>query len=421
MRARKLIASILIIFTSSTLPGCYDKTELEEGGYAVAIGLDKGEGKNIKTTFQIPNPKVAGGGRGGGGESSGEPKSEIITISTPGIITARDLASASSTRRISLAHAKVVIVGEEFARDDRFFQYLEASLREQDMRRSMTIIVSRENAEDFIRNNNPILESKIQKYYEFMSRRWRDTGIVPPYANINKFMQRTEGNAGLFLAIYASAKQYVKKKGADEGDYLPGQIDKTGGNTVEMIGAAVFKNGKMIGRLTGNETRLVSFLRKEPETKSMLVTFTDPLDDQYRLAMRIFREKKTKINIDLQQDKPNIQVTVPLKMDILAIPSFIDYAVDMDKQEYLKTYLENYLEKISMQLVEKTQKEYKEEPFLWELDARRKFFTYDEYDKYDWSKHYEEADIDIKYDIKLRNFGKMRNPLKRPRKNEEAE
>jgi hypothetical protein len=221
-----------LIFT-----GCWDKTEIEDEGYVSAIGIDKGSGRNLRITFQITNPKVVGAG--GSSTSSGEIKSEIVTIDATSILTARDLLTVTSTRRITLSHAKVVIAGEEFARNENFFRYIESSLRDKEMRRIMTLMVSKENAEEFIKNNNPLLEDRMQKFYEFMSRRWKETGYVPPFSNLNRFMQRTESGESLFLATYASTKERSTKKGADEGAYFPGQIEKEGGNPAEMIGCSV--------------------------------------------------------------------------------------------------------------------------------------------------------------------------------------
>jgi spore germination protein KC len=420
MRKKKIGIFVLLIFISINLTGCWDMIELEEQGYVAAIGVDKGRGRNVRITFQIINHRAISSR---GGQSSGESRQKSINISieAPGILSASELLGASFTRRIALSHTKVIVVGQEFAQSSEFFRFLEASLREREVRRSMTLIVSREKAEDFMKNNNPALEDRINKFYEFMSRRWNETGLVPPYSNINRFMQRTEAKGSLFLSIYSSSRKTGVKEGADEGNYLPGQIKKEGGNPAEMIGAAVFRNGKMIGQLTGNEMRLVSFLREKPESKKMVITLEDPLDPKYRLGVRVTRAKRTRVKVDISGSKTRIDVKVPLSFDILTIPSFINYPEDLQKQEQLKSLLEEYLVKISKSLIKKTQEEFKGDPFQWELAARRKFYTYDEYQEYNWMKHYPEAIVNISYDIRLDSFGKQLGPPGEPESNEDVE
>ncbi|MCM0650968.1 Ger(x)C family spore germination protein [Clostridium swellfunianum] len=416
MKLKKISLYMALILCFPMLAGCWDKTELEDIGYVAAIGIDKGAERNVRITFQITNPKVIGGGRSGGGQN--DTKAEVIALEAPSLATARDLLTVTATRRISLAHAKVIVVGEKFARDESFFRHIESSLRDKEMRRIMTLIVSKETAEEFIKNNDPLLEDRMQKYYEFMSRRWKDTGYVPPFANLNRFMERTEVGQSLFLAVYASSKERTPRRGADEGAYLPGQLDRAGGSPAELVGSAVFKNGKMIGVLDGNETRLVSMMRQEPETKSFVTSFVDPLDNKYRIDTRIFRLKRSKIELDIQGDNTTIYVNVPLTMDVVGIPSFINYAEDKEKQKFLEDYLEKYMAKISVRLIEKTQQEFGGDPFQWELAARRKFFTQEEYKKYSWAKHYPEAKVNISYDITISSFGKQLNPPEDPSKME---
>ncbi len=52
---KKIICLLLIIILSSTsLTGCYSSRGLETLAYAVAIGIDKGDGDNkIKLTLQL--------------------------------------------------------------------------------------------------------------------------------------------------------------------------------------------------------------------------------------------------------------------------------------------------------------------------------------------------------------------------------
>lgn len=412
MKYKKLSLILMVIVFVPLLSGCWDVVELEEEGYVAAIGVDEGRNNNVNVTFQITNPK-AGGGAGAGGTSGGSLKrSDTITIEARGILTARDLVSVSITRRISLAHSKIIIVSEKFAKTDTFFQLLEAALRDKEMRRAMTIMVSKEDASEFIRKNVPVLEERPQKFYEFMSKRWMDTGFVPPFSNLNRFMQRSEQGESLFLITYGTTRDVIDKVAKEGIDYLPGQLKMKGGNPTEIIGAAVFKEGKMIGRLNGEEVRLVTLLRAKPEVKYMLSTFPDPLAKGDIVAGRIIKQKKTKVKVDVSGANPKIDVTVPISIEILGIKSFIDYPENLNKQEILKKSIAEYLENKSIDLVKKTQAELEGDPFLWEMAARGKFLTYDEYMAYDWKKKYKEAKVSIKYDVKLKSFGKQLNPPK---------
>lgn len=411
MKIKKLSFIVLIITIMPLLDGCWDKVDLEEDGYVAAIGLDEGRKNSVKVTFQITNPK-AGGNAAGTTSGGSEKRSDTITVEAPGILIARDLVGANITRRIALSHSKIIIVGEKFAKTDRFFRFIEAALREKEMRRAMTIMVSREEASEFIKENTPVLEERPQKFYEFMSKRWQESGFVPPFSNLNRFMQRTEQGESVFLVTYGTAKDVIDKEPSNQLDFLPGQLKKEGGNPTEIIGAAVFKGGEMIGRMNGEEVRLTSLLRSKPEVKDMLFPFPDPKFEEQSVGGRIIKQKNTKVKIDISSDHPKIDVTVPISIEILSIPSFTDYIEDLNKQEILKKSIAKYMEKESMKLVKKAQTEFEGDPFLWELSARGRFLTYDEYKAYNWTKKFKEAEVSIRYDIKLRSFGKQLNPPK---------
>lgn len=415
----KLLICLLIII-SILFTGCWDKVEFEEQGYVGAIGIDNGPRNSIRVTFQIvkttsqAGPSATGSTMG----SSDKAASEIISINSPDFFSARDLVGIAITRKITLSHSRILIVGEEFAKSNKFYPTLEASLRDEEMRRSMGLMVTRETAEEFINNNKMLLESSPTKFYQLMTQRWKQIGYAPPRSNINRFVQRIEHGESIFLANYGTAKTFTIKGGKNDVDYLPGEIGMNAKTSTEIIGSAVFKNGKMVGRLNGDETRLVSLLRSTPEFQSILYSQVDPLDPKYMIGMRLKKDKKTRIKIDTSKDVPLIDVTVPITIEVLSIPSFLNYPEDTEKQTILKKAIENELETSSLSLMEKTQKEFKGDPFLWEIEARKNFSTYNDYKNYSWSSKYPEANVKIQYRVTIRGFGKA---LKPPDKESEAQ
>ncbi|MFL0195190.1 Ger(x)C family spore germination protein [Clostridium sp. WILCCON 0269] len=401
-----LITAILVMILCS---GCYrDVVELEEQGYVSAVGIDKGKNNNLSITYQIANVKYGMGSKNGGG-SANQQKNENITFESPDLITARDMANVVVARRVTLAHARILIVGESFAKTPEFFHVLEAALRDKEFRRSMSIFVCREKASEFLNKNDPKLEDRTNKYFDFVINRWKDTGFIT-ISDLNRFSQRTEENASLFLGVYTTTKRYSSNDDGNEADYLPGQVDFKGGNPTQMIGAAVFKKGKMIGTLTGNENRFVVLLRPKNEVKSMLFTFEDPLDRTYKISARLIKSKDTKIKVDVSSNKPRINVVVPVKVEILAIPSFVKYVQVKDNEQLLKNAIKSQLEEKAGNLVKKTQEVFGGEPFLWELEVRKKFWTFEEYKKYNWMDKYTKAEVSINFDVTIKSFGKQLNP-----------
>lgn len=397
------------IFITIILTGCWDRLELEEQAYVVVLGIDQAEGDYLKVSFQIANPQV---GSSNLAKAEREPAYELVTLKAPDFVSAKDLANISVSREITFAHTKTMIVSEEVAKSHKFLPIIEYITRNKDIRREINLIISKENAYEFIKNNDPQLETRPHKHYSLMARRWRKNGLVP-YTAFQGYIQRTLADSGVFLAIYATTEKASPIENGREDKYIAGEVDEEGGNPVQMIGSAVIKEGKMVGKLTGEETRFSFMLRERTEANYFLVTYPDPLDKNHHITARLEKDKRTKINVqmDLNRSKPNIKVSVPVKATILSIPSGIDYVEDMKNFELLEKTITNYLNKVSLELVKKMQTKFKADPFQWYLIARRQFFTLDEYEKYNWMDKYQNAKVDIEFDLRITDFGKQLRPV----------
>jgi spore germination protein KC len=403
MRLMKIILMCLAVLLFT---GCWDRVEVEEMAYVMAIGIDKGKGDHYNITYQIANPQV---GTTQSAESQNEPASEIITVVAPGVISARDTANVSVSRRITFSHTKLLIVSEELAKSEKFPNIIYSLLRDTEIRRTISILVSRENASEFLRGNSPKLETRPHKFYDFMLRRWQETGLAPT-PTLSRFVARTEGRSGLFLAIYATTKVQEHGKLGNEDEYIAGEVNISGGNPTEVIGSAVFKDGVMIDTLTGEETRISLNLRPAGRPRGILSTFPDPLNEEFKITARVVVGGKAKVKMNLNGDHPLINVTVPFNVEILAIPSLQDYVENLDNQNLLQQHIEKGLTKKITTLIEKTQKKYKGDPFLWSSYARMKFLTYDDFENYDWMSKYSKADIDINVKVTIVGFGKETRP-----------
>ncbi|MDB4867612.1 MAG: hypothetical protein JWR03_1945 [Cohnella sp.] len=404
MRIAKIVW--LCIFPIFLLTGCWDKFELEEQAYVVALGLDKASDNLLSVTFQIANPQVGSTNKG---EAPNEPPSDSISFVVPDIISAKELANSVVSRRVNFGHLRTIIVGEKLAVTSEFQHIIGTSLRDPELRREINLIISPENASEFIKNNKPKMETRPHKYYAFMTQRWRETGEVP-YSTLNRYYSRVAGE--LYLAIYATTQKYDQRGSPNEDNYLAGQVPQKGGDPVQMIGSAVFKNGRMIGKLTGEETRYALVLRRRALAHTIVASYADPLNSKYRYTVRLVRRGNTQIKVDVKQDPPVVNVNVPLICQVLSIPSLIDYPRDTHKQKVLKASLEEIMQSKAMQLVQKTQRQYEAEPFLWYNAARMKFWTLREFEAYHWEDRYSRAKVNVDFDIRIEMFGKQLDPAR---------
>ncbi|WP_407272329.1 Ger(x)C family spore germination protein [Radiobacillus sp. PE A8.2] len=398
---------IFIVLIFLVLTGCYDKVELEQQSYVIAIGVDKTDEKGVfRFTFQIANPEV---GSTVGAGSSEDPK-ETVTLTGGDILTATNTANSFVSKEITLDQTKVLIISEELARSGDFIRIIQSASRTTQIRRGVQIIVSKENASVFLNNNNPKLETRPHKYYQYMISRAKETGIIPD-ADIHRFFQITEGDADLFLAIYATTEIGKTKHDGYEDEYIAGEIPQQGGNTTQFMGSAVFKEGVMIDTLDGQETRISLVFDYTQNLDDLLSTYVDPVDDEYRIAADYSQKTAPEVKVKYNKNKPTkIDVTVNFQIEILAIPSLVDYAKNKEYQKLLSKSIEEALEKKASELIKKTQEVYRAEPFYWSLFVRKYFRTIEQYEQADWNENiYPNADITVNYNLVRLEFGKMIN------------
>lgn len=402
-----LIKSCLIVSYTLLLTGCYDMSETDKRAYVVGIGLDKAEEEgSIKVTYLIANPEVGSQQSGG---NANEPPLEVISFDANDFMVSRNIANAVIAKEITYDILNVLLVSEELARDKDFIRWMYQATKDREIRRDIYFVVTRESAFEYIQSNNPKLETRPHKYFELIIQRGIQTSLIPN-SDLNRYFKITEADADLFLSILTSLQkdqEQLNRKKDDE--FIAGDIRFEGETSkTQFIGSAVFKQGKMVGTLTGEETRF-SFLLNQANGKSsdMLTTFPIPDNETYRLTARLQKRKNIKMKMDLKNKKPKIDVTLPLKVEILSDPLMVSYPKDKEKLEELRLFLEDRIESKMENLVKKTQEEFGTDPFGWSLYARKEFLTLKQWEEFDWMKSYPDMEINIHVDIRFGPFGRQ--------------
>lgn len=99
-------------------------------------------------------------------------------------------ANASVAKAITLDQARVVIVSQELARSKEFINVMQSAPSTVDLRLNAQLVISKEKAEDFIKQNKPKLETRPHKYFQFMLDRAKETGVIPDAPWFGTFRSR---------------------------------------------------------------------------------------------------------------------------------------------------------------------------------------------------------------------------------------
>jgi len=391
------------------LSGCWDQMSIEKMAFVTAVGLDRDEqNKNmVRVTYVIANPES--GTQAVGGEGGNEPPLETISFTAEDFNTAKSIANTVIAKRISYDLLRVFMVAEDFAQDDDFIRWVYDVTKTPEIRRDVNLLITKEDPATFVEKNKPKLDTRTHKFYELMFESGQQTGTLPP-SKMNQFFQITEANANLFLAMYATTEKSENEKRLKDSDqFIAGELIYEGEtNTAEFAGSAVFNEGKMIGALTVEETRLTYLLNnvlEQPE--SIIVSLPDPETEGQQVGARVKRDGRVNLDMDLKRDSPSIHATVPLRLDILTNHSMENVAENKETRAKLKKEFEQTFDRKFAEFVKKTQEEFGAQPFSWSLPARKHFSTIQEYNDYDWKEMYPKMDVTIETDITFESFGRQ--------------
>jgi spore germination protein KC len=403
---KNLVKLTLMLAVLTLITGCWDQKELDQKAYVIGIGLDHHdiEGK-VKVTYIIANPE-AGSQQSSGGTN--EPPQETITIVADDFISSRNTANTVISKEISYDLLRVIIVSEELAREKNFIRWIYSAAKDREIKRSTQLIVTKEKAAKFIANNKPKLETRPHKYFEFMLERGQETGLIPD-TDLNDFFRVTESDADLFLAIYATAeKEDSDRRNLSDDDFMAGEIQVEGvTNDAQFIGSAVFMEGVMIGKITGEETRISSLLDDTWNVEDFKTTFQDPFDERFRISARVTKTKNNKYRFEQHFGRPVIEIVVPLFIEVLSDPSMINYAKNKGKTEELKMSMTTKIEENLTEFIKQTQEEFKGDTFHLSIPIRKEFGTLKEFRDFDWMKSYPNAQITVNVDIRFGEFGRQ--------------
>lgn len=268
------------------LSGCWGAREIDEAAYPLVLGIDQGPGKNLMLSVAIANITTGSAVSNGAQPLSGI-KTRVFTTEAPSIFTGLTAINTVLERQISLGHLKMVVFSENVARRgvDEFFDVL---TRWRQFRRTIYIAVSRGQAREIVNAVIPPSEDNPGKFLEMMLLTQSFVGYTPR-GQVLQFYNalKTKGEEPIAMYIAPRISKFDQNENQpqdpvtgdtafspDPGNYTASGPRVTGEGSLQFLGTAIFKKGKMVDQLTGNESIAFSLLRGE--FSRTFITVPDP-------------------------------------------------------------------------------------------------------------------------------------------------
>ncbi len=332
-KIKKSITLLLLISLSLLLSSCWSKRELNELAIVVAVGVDKVE-EEYEVSLQIVNPSEVSSSKPSSGQSP------VITYNAKGDSVFEEVRKMTTLtpRKAYFAHLQVLVVGENLAKEG-ISQTLDILSRDQEIRNNFDVIVSHQaTAKEVLNVLTPIEKIPANKIINSLAgseKAWGSTLSVNVEDLIN--------------ALNSIGKSSVLPAIEIQGDTQLG-IDKTNVARIKTpvilkyVGLVVFKEDKLMGLLTEEESRSFNFLKDK--IKSTVEIISCP--EQGKLTTEITKST-TKIKGKFEHDTPKIDVEITIEQNV----GEVECAINLTENQTI-TYINKKTAELIKDQIEKT-------------------------------------------------------------------
>ena len=305
--SRRISLLISLLLLCLTLSGCTGGQEIESCLFVIAMAVDAAPDGNLTITVKAlsgtqesassAGQKNASGDASGGSEGGknasdanaaedSEPGYIVLSATAPSCLRALGLLSATTPRTVNLSQLREIVLSQTIAETDATLSILREIHSIYRANGEAVVVVTPQNAGDFIRRQHAILGLRLSKYLEVLFDHFRSIGIIPPSPNLSAVIAAMESRTLDAAAVYADGNDFdspLVLQGASDTDRLPGHLPRTAPAGNEYMGSALFSGSRMTGVLTGSETGLLRLMAGKSDTR---ITVIDGAQYKTRLATR---------------------------------------------------------------------------------------------------------------------------------------
>ncbi|PKM86203.1 MAG: Ger(x)C family spore germination protein [Firmicutes bacterium HGW-Firmicutes-12] len=382
---------LMFVFSIIFISGCWSRRELNYLAIVVSFGIDKGKGQEeVIVSHQIIKPAAAKAG-GKVNSTSGASPSAVWTLTSSGktFFDAIRKGAMQSSRRLYYGHNKVIIIGEEAAREG-IAPYLDLAGRDPELRPGVWLFIAKgATAEEIIKaklDQNPI-SANVMDNLASVSRASSYSATI----HIEEFLRKISSG---ITAAYASRIEIIKSQSEAEQD------------TVEfrLSGTSVFREDKLIGWLEEKETR--GMLWVLGEIRSGIIVVKSP--DNKSVGLEILRAK-SKIAPEIRAGKLVIVVEIKAEANLGDSNSQLDLTTP-ERIAKLNEQQQEVIEDEIRSCLAIAQQEYRVDLFGFGEAIHRKYPEDWKTLKDKWEEIYPTILVELKIATNINRYGMISEP-----------
>ena len=293
---KRLALALLLLGSLPLLSGCGGGQEIESCLFVLSMAVDPAPEGNLTVTVkalsgtQEDTSSSNSGGESGSGQEEGsegqrqtaetsgpeasEPGYIVLSATAPSCLRALSMLSATTPRTVNLSQLREIVLSRTLAETDATLSILKEIHAMYRANGEAIVVVTPDDAGDFIRRQRAVLGVRLSKYLEVLFEHFSEIDTIPPGAQLASVILAMESDTLDAAAVYAAGNAFdstLVLPGSADLDRLPGHLPRTSPAENEYLGAALFSGPRMVGTLTGEETGLLCLMMGKAQRRTAFI------------------------------------------------------------------------------------------------------------------------------------------------------
>ncbi|KAA1190301.1 Ger(x)C family spore germination protein [Paenibacillus sp. B2(2019)] len=363
---RMVLAIVSLIVLMSTV-GCWNYIEIEDMSIVAGVAIDKGasDGK-LLVTAEIVDTKE--------GSKSSQAGFKMLSLTGETMFDiVRGMISITG-KKLFWSHSKAIILSEEIAREG-VINIIDWYNRDTETRSDVYIFVSKEKTAQEIINLSSLTES-IMAYALAQQMRFENSVSTAPVVEIWDFIDKLEASGEYAIAPLIYIHETNKIKNA------------------RVSGAAIFSMDKMIGTISGEETKYMLFANNQ--IKGGVLAVNDK-NGKPAFSLEIL-SNRTKVKPVWVEGKLQMQINTLTHTGLDEVKAPEEFT-NRDSKKVIEKRAGEELQKAILSVIHRVQKDYHADIFgFGELLHEQMPQTWKKIEK-DWGKEFSEVEVVVNSEV----------------------
>ena len=282
---KKALLALWLVVCCGLLGACGGQ-EIESCLFVLSMAVDPAPQGNLTVTIKalsgtqeaisgaLASPAPGGETQENAALEAPEPGYIVMSATAPSCLRALNVLSSTTPRTVNLSQLREVVINETLARTDATLSILREIHSMYRANGEAIVVVTPDDAGDFIRRQRAILGVRLSKYLEVLFDHFSRMDTIPADAQLASVIAAMQSAAIDATAVYAAGNAFdsgIVLSGSTDMDRLPGHLPRTSPAENEYLGSALFSGPRMTGTLTGEETGLLLLMMGEARRQSTFI------------------------------------------------------------------------------------------------------------------------------------------------------